>query len=171
MSENTKNHNGNYLYKTHYDSLIQAVKAYYLPLKIFSCWLLFLILMGIIGFTYNLFFDESFNEGLFQEPAIKAFMMIISYGFLSLLLIGVLAIFTLPQRIIKRLEQSNFDWYESCVQSVYRRRHETSVWVDGKIITCLCFSEEDYMQLREGFPVYVIIIKNMRFAIPKYLKN
>ncbi len=166
MLDNVKEYNGDDLDNDSIDKFVKSLKLYYLPIRIFSGWLLFLVIMGITGFTYSLFTDESYNTGLFEVPAIKAFMMIISYGFLALLLAGVIAMIVFPLRNINKAQNLEFNWYNGYVSDVFRLRHKTHVWVDGKRVICLGFSARNYEELDAGYPVRVIILNKVWFAIP-----
>lgn len=162
-------YNGNLLSEEHRNTLVKALKIHYLPFRIFSFWVLFLVIMGILGFTYSLFTDEGFSEGLFENPAIKAFMMIIGYGFLVLLLVGVMAMVLLPVRVVGNIKKLKFNCHTTQVSDCYRSNGRPVIMVESRRVLCVGFSEAQWDEINAGYPVYLIDVNRKLFAMPVFL--
>ena len=151
---------GTELREDYHEVLVRGIKNYYIILRIFSCWILALSIAGTIGMVYSFITDERYNSGLFETPAYKWAMMIISGGFLLGIVVGAFMLFMLPIRSIQKAQNRNYNWKYGKVTQV-----SSKVWVDDEQYSFLCVNLTQCENTVPGEEFIVVYLNKAYFAI------
>ena len=156
--------NANTLPANYHEIFVQEIKRYYMPLRIFSVWVFCLALMGLLGFSYAVMTDEAYSSGLFENPLIKAAMLIIAFTFIGGIVIATFALALLPIRKIQKAKQRKYTWKTGTLtlKNLYR---SSRLCIDNEMCIPLGMKSDDYYAAYIGDSYIVIRLDNIRFAI------
>lgn len=149
----------------HHEAFVKALKSHYIILRIFSAWFLFLSVLGLFGFLFSFATDEGYSSGMFEIPVMRALVFFVSFGFISLLVIGTSWLFFLPIRMIRRAERYNYEWKSGTVTRIPYNIANRRLWIDNIQAICLGFSIEDMSCIQLGDRLLTIKLKNNYFVL------
>lgn len=157
--------NANTLPINYHDIFVQEIKRYYMPLRIFSVWVFSLALIGLFGFVYNVMTNEAYSSGLFENPFIKAAMLIIALTFIGGIVIATFALVMLPIRKIQKAKQKKYTWKTGTLTLKDLRHRSSRLFIDNEICIPLGMKSDDYHAAYIGDGYIVIRLDSIRFAI------
>lgn len=136
--------NGYAFRKDYQDRLVKGLKQEYLIMKIFSIWVMLGTSIAGIRTITSYFFDEDFNNGLFQYMPIKMTAMGMTSVFVLAIFFAGFKMYRLSVRLTKSAEQGNFEWrigHLTDKERVVRRRGGSRyyLYVDGERCVTLGF--------------------------------
>lgn len=164
--------NGYVFRKDYQDRLVKGLKQEYLIMKIFSIWIMLGTSIAGIRTITSYFFDEDFNNGLFQYMPIKMTAMGMTSVFVLAIFFAGFKMYRLSVGLTKSAEQGNFEWrigHLTDKERVVRRRGSSRyyLYVDGERCVTLGFDMTTFRSAILGDEFIVVRFPNtsMSFAL------